>query len=334
MNTLRYLLPLFLALMAWHSTAATELEDRARIEGSAQQAFAIENFQKLEEDAEEYRRTKARTSSGLWKLTLLYQGLSDALVVHGHYSVPDANFAALEKKTTAWMRQFPNSPTANIAHSMLLFKRGWAHRGDGFSSQVRAESWAPFREHVAAARAHLEKVKPVASVDPKWYELMLSIARSEGWDRKDFDKMLDEALKREPLFYQTYFLALEYLLPKWHGGVDEIESFAQAAVQKTSMKEGRGMYARIYWFASQTQFRDDLFSRSRAAWPRMRDGFEDVLVRYPDAWNLNNYAKFACLAGDKGKARELLLRTQFAIVPEAWSSPDFRERCNAWASQR
>lgn len=334
MRPIRCLLSFFLALTTSGSIASTELEDRARIEGMARQNFAAENFRKLEEDAAEYRRTKARTSSGLWKLTLLHQGISDALIVRGNQVAPDANFAELEKKTTAWMRQFPKSPDANIAHGLLLLKRGGAHRGGGYASQVRPESWAPFREYVAAARAHLERVKPEASVDPRWYEVMLSVARLQGWDRKDFERLLDEALGREPLFYQTYFVALEYLLPKWHGDVDAIESFAQAAVKRTSQHEGRGMYARIYWYASQTQFGNDLFSRSRAAWPRMRDGFEDVITRYPDAWNLNNYAKFACLAGDKRKALELLSRTQSEVVLEAWSPPDLRERCKAWASQR
>jgi hypothetical protein len=334
MRTLNTLLWLALLLLPWHAIAATELEDRARIEAATSQDFALGNFQRLEVDAKSYRTEKSRTSSGLWKLTLFYSGIAEALEIRGDPKTPDANFADLEKKVNAWTRQFPDSPTANIARSMLLFNRGWAYRGNGFSSQVRPESWAPFRKYVAEARAHLERTKATSANDPKWYELMVSIARSEGWVRKDFDKLLDEAFDREPLFYQTYFLALEYLLPKWHGDVEAIEAFAEAAVRRTAQHEGRGMYARIYWFASQTQFGNGLFSKSLAVWPRMRDGFDDVIARYPDAWNLNNYAKFACLAGDKKKASELILRTESEIVPEAWSPPALRESCRVWAARR
>ena len=91
------------------------------------------------------------------------------------------------------------------------------------------------------------------------------------------------------------------------------------------------MYARIYWFASQTQFQNAIFTDSLVTWSRMKDGFEDIIKRYPDAWNLNNYAKFACLAQDKPKTREILERADFTIVPEAWNSPSLHAECFQWA---
>ena len=102
-----------------------------------------------------------------------------------------------------------------------------------------------------------------------------------------FDRLLDEALAREPLFYQTYFTALEYLLPKWHGRLREIERFAQGAVERTSQSEGTSLYARIYWVAAQAEFQNQIFSATFTTWPRMRASFEDMHARYPDAWNLN-----------------------------------------------
>ena len=81
MRALRYLLLLSLAVSTCHSAAVAELEDRVRIESATRQAFALGNFQRLEDDSSAYRTTKARTSSGLWKLTLFYKGLSDALAV-------------------------------------------------------------------------------------------------------------------------------------------------------------------------------------------------------------------------------------------------------------
>lgn len=41
--------------------------------------------------------------------------------------------------------------------------------------------------------------------------MMLTVTRAEGWDRSRVNRLLAEALDREPLFYQTYFTALEYL---------------------------------------------------------------------------------------------------------------------------
>lgn len=49
----------------------------------------------------------------------------------------------------------------------------------------------------------------------------------------------------------------------------------------------------------------------------METGFDDVVRAYPDYWNLNNYAKFACLADDKPKTKELTTRISGHVVDDA-----------------
>jgi len=179
----------------------------------------------------------------------------------------------------------------------------------------------------------LEAHKSVAAADPRWYQMMVSLATDQAWDRDEFDRLLDEAFEREPAYYQTYFQAIDYLMPHWHGDIGEIEEFAREAVRRTSKQEGRSMYARIYWYASQRYYQNDLFTKSMAAWPRMKEGFEDLMVRYPDPWNLNNYAKFACLASDKQTARELLKRIHPDPVIDAWDPPELLQWCSDMASR-
>jgi hypothetical protein len=322
-----FLMVVAAALWAPHSHAMTELEERATIPAAVQRAFLMEDFAHLEEVSRSYRAQKSRTSSGLWKLTLFYAGIGSAIEQQTRGIEREGAFLKVKDRINKWTRMYPTSPSAHIALSMASISHGWAHRGGGYASTVKPEAWPLFYEHIAMARQNLERHKAVAATDPRWYELMLIVARAQSWDIGQFDALLNEALDREPLFYQTYFLALEYLLPKWHGGTQQIEAFAQDAARRTSKSEGKGMYARIYWYASQTQFQNDVFTSSQAMWPRMKDGFEDVVARYPDAWNFNNYAKFACLARDWQKARELLDRKDVSIVPEAWTPPSLRSWC-------
>jgi hypothetical protein len=336
-NTMRpfnmvFCLSLSVAFTA-QSYAMTEMEERAAVAQSARQAFFDEDFAQLEKMSAAYRTEKSRTSSGLWKLSLFYSGLGQTFKKQAEREDFEPVFEVLEAKTKKWAQQFPNSPSAHIVHSVVLIRHGWAYRGNGYASSVRPESWAPFERYIALAKDNLLKYKSVSSSDPKWYELMLTVARTENWERSKFNSLLKEALDRESLFYQTYFEALEYLLPKWHGELADVEAFAQDAVKRTRSEEGQGMYARIYWYASQTQFDTDIFRDSFAAWPKMRSGFEDIIARYPDAWNLNNYAKFACLAQDFSKTRELLKRTESTVVPEAWTPPFLREQCTKLAFQ-
>jgi hypothetical protein len=316
------------------SSAATEMEERATVTASTQEAFLQGRFSELNEVSRAYRTDKSRTSSGLWKLTLFYVGISTAMQKELNGKEQEAGFRELEAKTAQWAKAYPTSPAAHITHSMLLISHAWAYRGGGYASTVKPESWAPFRRYIAMARDNLEKHKAVASIDPRWYEAMLTIARAESWGREQFDSLLNEALNREPLFYQTYFLALEYLLPKWHGDRRDIEAFAQNAAKRTFKSEGRGLYARIYWFASQTQYENDLFSDSLAQWSRMKKGFDDVVAKYPDAWNLNNYAKFACLAHDKPTARALLKRIESDVVAAAWPAVAQLEYCKEWSARQ
>ena len=313
--------------------SATELQDRLAISTAAKSAFMRDNFAQLEETARAYRIDKSRTSSGLWKLTLFYSGLQDALFEIERAKDVEDSFRQIEEKLSAWAAKYPNSPTPHIVLSMAHIDHAWAIRGSGYSNTVKPEAWGGFNKYIALARQNLESNKAIAAVDPRWYETMMIVARGGNWGRAEFDQLLAEALDKEPAFYQTYFRALEYLSPKWHGGREDIEAFARDAVRRTVKTEGQGMYARIYWYGSQSEFRNKIFSDSLAAWPAMRAGFDDVIAKYPDSWNLNNYAKFACLAKDKAKLQELLKQVKPALVLAAWDPHSEWQRCSAWAGQ-
>lgn len=303
----------------------TEMQVRAEISASVSKAFLQRDFDLLEVRSKEYRVTKSRTPSGIWKLTTLYVAIGDAISRTTNNN-PN-NFGLVEGIADEWVSKYPNSPTAHIVKGLVYYYRGYSYRGSGFSKTVDQSAWKPYYELVATAKSYLEESKSIASVDPAWYELMLMIGRAEGWKRAQFQATLDEALKREPLFYQTYFAALEYFLPKWGGSIEEVEQLARAAMKRTEKVEGKGLYARVYWYASQTQFQARLFMDSQVEWKTMRQGFDDVIAKYPDAWNLNNYAKFACIAQDAAKLNQLFNQIGADFVEEAWPSPVIINMC-------
>jgi len=320
-------------LSARTAMAETEADERAAIVEATKLAFMGGDFGALEQASGQYRREKSRIASGLWKLTIFYAGIDAAMYAHVEQSERDVAFNVLDEIVNRWVAAYPKSPSAQIARGRLLINRAWAHRGSGYGSSVTEEGWLNFRKYIAAARSNFEEQKAVASVDPKWYEEMLIVARAQSWSPVKFEALVDEALAREPQYYQTYFMVLENLLPKWGGSIDEIEAFAQDAVRRTKHLEGQGMYARVYWFVSQTEFKNDIFNSSLVDWAQMKAGFEDIISRYPDAWNLNNYARFACLARDKAKTAELLKRIESTVVADAWVPLILKDQCARWASQ-
>ncbi|BAU46909.1 cytoplasmic protein [Sulfurifustis variabilis] len=323
------LLTFVLLTVAAVPSSAGELEDRRAIEQHVAALFASEKFSELDGMADEYRTTETRTSSGLWKLTLFYAG------IHGNSSIKAPKYwDDIEAKALRWTAQSPTSPAAHNVYAYLLINRAWMHRGSGWAHEVKPEAWAPFAHHLKRSREYLMQRRAIADADPRWYELMLMIARAENWDRNRFDQLVDEAVLRYPYFYQIYFAAIDYLVPKWHGNREEVEKFANFAVEKTRGRESNGMYARVYWYASQTQYTTRLFTDSAVAWKRMSVGVDDVLARYPDQWNMNNFAAFACLAGDREKTRELIARIEGRPIPSAWhGSIKWFDSCKAWADR-
>lgn len=307
---------------------ADELEDRKIIGTEVSNLFMQEQFGELERLADQYRTTGERTRSGLWKLTPFYSGIS---AVADSDNKGDRYWSTIETRALRWVEAYPASPTPRIAYALILIGHAWKFRGSGRAKDVSPEDWKTFHEYMNKARAYLLEHKDIAGSDPRWYEAMLTVARAENRDIKRFDELVDEATARYPYFYQIYFGAIDYLAPKWHGSKEQIEAFANFAVSKTADQDGMGMYARVYWYAAQTQFHDRLFTDSSVVWDRMKQGIADVLRQYPDQWNINNFAHFACLAWDRDETRELMGRIEEAPIPRGWEDREQYQQCRTWA---
>jgi len=308
--------------------SAGELAEREAIRIAVAGLLHDERFADLETMGARYRRTQSRTSSGLWHLTLFYAGIAQAYYFGAE---EEAAWAKAEAAAKRWAAAYPDSPTPHLALARLLVRRAWQYRGGGYAAEVNPWSWKPFKAYIEGARRHLKKHKHVASADPHWYELMAEVTKAQDWPEPRFAELIAEALEREPLFYQTYFAAIDYYSPKWGGSKEAIEAFARMALKITGSAEGFGMYARIYWYASQTQYGTRLFSESAVDWRTMKKGIDDVLRKYPDAWNINNFAKFACLSRDRRKTGELMARIGNTPVPAAWPSRSLMRACALWA---
>jgi len=295
---------------------AGELEDRAAIARQVSALFEAERFDELDRMAEEFRTRESRSGSGLWKLTLFYRGL----YVQHEGAVDEVYFDKVDRLYLRWAERNPDSTVAHIGYASSLANRAWFFRGSGWARDVPKEAWQPFFEYLAKARLHLMEHKQATDKDPVWFHNMLAVAKGENWPLDRFLALVEEGTAKHPYFYEIYFRSIDFLLPKWHGSKAMIEEFADLAVEETREREGIGMYARIYWHASQIQYGTKLFTGTQVVWAKMSAGIDDVLARYPDQWNINNFAHFACLARDREKAAALLARIEGAPIERAWAN--------------
>lgn len=305
-----------------------EMSERRLIKDNVASLFTAEQFGELNKLATQYRKSEARTPSGLWKLTVFYMGLSqipDGQITDERY------WKELEAKAQKWAAAYPDSPSGHLVYADILIHHAWMYRGSEFASEVRKQDWKPYFEQIAKAKKYLLDHKTDASQDPRWYELALVVARAEGWGMEEFNEMVDEATTRHPYSYQTYFVAIDYLMPNWHGSVQDIENFAQKAAKITSSGEKTGMYARIYWYASQAEYGPRLFTKTKVVWDKMSVAINDVLEKYPDQWNINNFAYFSCMAGDAKQTKRLISMVEGKPNMKVWGTMSAFNGCKGWS---
>lgn len=312
-----------------------EPEGYIALQQESSRLFLARDYAGLDARMAHYVKQGTRSSSGRWA-----SGIFAENVLHGRgtplASHPDSIvwWQDLEKQVQGWVDASPDSPLAHLTLTHVVMNHAWHIRGGGYASSVPASAWKPFREEMARARGYLLKHSKIASRYPEYYELRIHLETALNSERETVDAVYDEATRRFPDYYPVYFAMTNYLLPKWHGDIDAVEAFARDAVQRSRKTEGQGMYARIYWVVAQAQFRDALFEESGVHWAHMRTGFDDVIKRYPDQWNIQNYAHFACLAKDHKTFRKLSPRIKPPTVPHVWTAPNTLEACRATAKTR
>lgn len=312
--------------------SANELLVRNSVNKNVRSLFLASDFAKLEDLAALYRDEQARTSSGLWMSTLFYASIENLV---SYQQASPETWQYLYKISDAWIAKYPDSPTPYLAKSLITRQQAWSIRGTGYANTVKAESWQPFNEKIQAAKDILLESKSISSQEPHWYVVMVDIATEQSWQDAAFEELVDEGLARYPYYYQLYFDIMNYYTPKWHGDPVKIEAFASRAAELTKKKEGAGLYSRIYWAASQSQFKGRLFQNSHVRWPLMSQGIDDVLREYPDQWNINSFALFACLAEDQKKTRNLIAMIKGEPMKSAWlGNLKYYQYCETWSDSK
>jgi hypothetical protein len=328
MKTIMLLALSILSILASQYSVADQLENWQTNSDNVKALFFSGRYAELNKIENDLLKSNQRTSSGLWVLTSFHFGIG---------GIPNSQISSerywndLESRAQKWIKQDPTKPAGYLAYAQILTSHAWMYRGDGYADSVRPEDWAPFHNYIDKAKDVLIKNKKIASNDPHWYVLMIDIQTAQSQNVDDFNQTIAEAEVRYPYYYQIYFSAVNYLTPKWHGSKEAIEEFANHVVQVTKHQDRNGMYARIYWVASQSNYGSDLFTKSNVVWPKMSTAMDDVLGQYPDQWNINNFSYFSCLAGDKNKTYQLIQRIKGRPILDAWKSIDFYNSCKAWS---
>jgi Sel1 repeat/Domain of unknown function (DUF4124)/Domain of unknown function (DUF4034) len=299
---------------------------RNKLERDVKELFCRGKFDELEKIAKDLRKTKARFPEGHWKLYYFYNGLSSPK--NRRKEQWDSWLLRMEK----WQRAYPNSVTARVAAADSWYAYGWEARGNGYANTVSEEASKILADSVNKAFILANKAPADPRDDcPERYHLLLRIGRTEGWDRQTFTSALDRAIKFEPQYYWYYGQTTVYLEPRWYGQEGEWISFADTADILARRAGNREIYTRLLIPMWQNEWQN--FDDVTISWEKMKKGFYDMERDHPNSpYNLNELAKFACLAKDKEAAKAAFAKIKNKPYLDLWANSkiDF-DTCRAWA---
>lgn len=333
-----------LALATAMPTSAGEVDAREALRVEMAQYLRSDNFAALEARYAKALASRERLPSGLLAANWLVRAFAeaspaqDSSLVAGSAAEFDlkkyqaGQWKGTEEKASRWLSMRPGSSLAAVLLSEAHLQHGLVYRGYGPRAGVPPQDLAVFQTKVQQALEVLQTRAAEGAKDPAWYFQMLRIARYQQWEPQRFADLLRRALALDAGQYDIYFAASEMLLPQWGGSMETLEHFASFAANHTNASDGQSLYARVYWYILP-YFGAGLFEATRADWKRMKTAFDDLVKRYPDMWNLNGYAWFACAAGDQAVAKNLFSRIGDEVEPEIWKTRQAYKRCQRWAQQ-
>jgi hypothetical protein len=269
------------ALRAFDETAARMLKE--------------EKFTELDCLADHARSGKERLPGGLWKIHLLYTGLTQPVPHPMHATQED--WAYLLQQLQRWVKTRPQSITARVALASAYLDYASDARGSGYADTVSESGWKLFRERTAEAKRILEDASKLPTKCPEWYVAMQTVSINEGWSISDARALFEEAFKYEPEYY-TYARQLAfYLLPKWSGDPGDTEKFVQEIADRVGGDKGDILYFQV---AAANYVTCGCKDEPALSWDRIKRGFEASEKRYGASMlNLNRMAYLASYYGER-----------------------------------
>lgn len=286
-------------------------------------------YAELEELARDYLTNKKTISDGQPALAALYAGVSGCVSSGCMNHLSEMGWKKRLERIEEWVELYPESITAKVARASYYMEYAWSVRGSGYARTVTDERWRIFYDNIQISSDMLMEIEEDGKRDPGWYDAMLLVGLSQSWTRERMDAVYEEGITSFPFYLPLYFGKSAYHSPRWYGSASELRTYVEEAVDVTREEMGETLYARLNWSLRT----NDMFNNGQAEWSRMKAGFERMTKDYPDPWNINNYAKFACLAQDWVAVTVLAERIGETPLLGAWSGSKVNyDRCVSYAN--
>lgn len=274
-----------------------------------------EEFAALDMLLEKWNNPKERDVDGNWKLN----GFGGALGRLFQAKDWGESIEFIRK----WQKANFRSAGAAIAEARYWMSYASRIRGEDARQDVPQVVMNLYRDRMMRSEQALIKAKKFSMNNPLWYKTYLDVALASGHDGKFAEAVYENGIRRHPYFQPIYLSMVKYWLPiqgkeaHW----DKVDALVSQAVTLTSEIDGRANYARIYaHISSLLEIEIDIFKESFASWNKLKLSFDELVAPYPSASNLNEYAIFACRAGDGEVFLRIRQKLTDRVLAAKWPS--------------
>ena len=289
-----------------------------------QENFEEEEFTALDDLMSKWNNPRERDENGEWKLDSFRS-------VFVNFASQGRDWKGDLARIKKWRGFNPKSVGAAIAESKYWVAYAWHIRGNETRMNDDPVAVRAFDERMQRAEKVLMDSKDFGADNPLWYEAYLDIAVATERSDKFIKVLFNEAIQKHPYFQPLYLDMAKHWSPRNGERVDwnKVDEVVNQAVSSTARLDGVSNYALLYAQIDQSQkIEFNLFADSYASWGKMRDAFEKRVKQYPSAENLNEFAAFACRAGDKYTYLNIRPKIVNQIVPNKWPGNYSNDLCD------
>lgn len=286
-----------------------------------------ERFKVLDDVAAAERAGRTRFAGGDWRLHVFY-----AAIETPKEAVPstETGWGDLLDQMKRWAAQRPDSVTAQVslAYAYLNYARQTpSSQGDS----ATAEGRRVFDERLKVAETVLNQSYQMPAKCPEWYDVMLKVGLTKGWEIEDLTALFQRAVAFEPEYYYYYQTQALNLMPKWRGKDGDVEKFAEESANKVGGKPGNI----LYWEITQSILgnREAGNAAPQFSWSRAQLGYQALIEQYGTSLlRENQQAQMAARFGDYMVADDTLNQIGEHWDHATWGTREYFDKVRTWAS--
>lgn len=134
---------------------------------------------------------------------------------------------ALDQVWPVIEKRAKDQSTALTAKAEVLIMAAWDARGDGWGAEVPREAWQVFGERITLADAAVNEALRLNPHNEWALAKAITIAMARGDPREQMEALFRRAVALNPDYNDAYDAKLRYLMPRWHGGREELLEYGR-----------------------------------------------------------------------------------------------------------